>query len=84
MGLRISGITIYGAWIVISKFINEKYGIVKPTAWRVGQWFTTRTCIDTWLSHDMALIASFFIRNYFRLIDIYLCVIISITILCVL
>ena len=32
----------YGAWIVISKFINEKYDIVKhPTAWRVGQWFTT-------------------------------------------
>ena len=40
MGYALAGITL--AWIVISKFINEKYDIVKhPTAWRVGQWFTT-------------------------------------------
>ena len=44
------------SWIVISKFINEKYDIVKhPTAWRVGQWFTTVSygilgCRMTWLT----------------------------------
>ena len=42
MGYALAAIVAYGAWIVISKFINEKYDIVKhPTAWRVGQWFTT-------------------------------------------
>ena len=48
-------------WIVISKFINEKYDIVKhTTAWRVGQWFTTGFLWYTWLSHDMALKACLF------------------------
>ena len=76
--LRIIG---YGAWIVISKFINEKYDIVKHYSMAsrsmVYNEYGILGCRMTWR------MASFY-RNYFRLIDIYLCVIISIIILCVL
>ena len=64
MGYAIAAIVAYMAWIGISKFLNEKYDVVKyPKAWRVGQWFTTGFLWYTWLSHDMANIAVFLPRE---------------------
>ena len=64
MGYAIAAIVAYVAWIGISKFLNEKYDVVKyPKAWRVGQWFTTGFLWYTWLSHDMANIAVFLPRQ---------------------
>ncbi len=64
MGYAIAAIVAYVAWIGISKFLNEKYDVVKyPKAWRVGQWFTTGFLWYTWLSHDMANIAVFLPRE---------------------
>ena len=64
MGYALAAIVAYIAWIVISKFLNEKFDVVKyPKAWRVGQWFTTGFLWYTWLSHDMANIAVFLPRQ---------------------
>ena len=64
MGYALAAIVAYIAWIVISKFLNEKFDVVKyPKAWRVGQWFTTGFLWYTWLSHDMANIAVFLPRE---------------------
>jgi len=78
MGYALAAVIAYGAWIVISKFINEKYDIVKhPTAWRVGQWFTTGFLWYTWLSHDMANIAVFLPRELPLDLLIFTCVLLS-------
>ena len=51
-------------WIVISRYINEKFDEVKnPERWRVFQWLTTGFLWYTWLSHDMANIAVFLPRD---------------------
>jgi len=64
MGYAIAAVVAYVAWIGISKFLNEKFDVVKyPKAWRVGQWFTTGFLWYTWLSHDMANIAVFLPRQ---------------------
>lgn len=64
MGYALAAIIAYGAWIGISKFINEKFDVVKnPRAWRVGQWLTTGFLWFIWLSHDMANIAVFLPRK---------------------
>ena len=64
MGYALAAIVAYIVWIVISKFLNEKFDVVKyPKAWRVGQWFTTGFLWYTWLSHDMANIAVFLPRQ---------------------
>ena len=79
MGYALAAIIAYGAWIVISKFINEKYDIVKhPKAWRIGQWFTTGFLWYTWLSHDMANIAVFLPRELPLDLLIFTCVLLSV------
>ena len=78
MGYALAAIIAYGAWIGISKFINEKFDVVKnPRAWRVGQWLTTGFLWFIWLSHDMANIAVFLPRKVPIDVLIIACVLLS-------
>ena len=78
MGYALAAIIAYGAWIGISKFINEKFDVVKnPRAWRVGQWLTTGFLWFIWLSHDMANIAVFLPRKVPVDVLIIACVLLS-------
>lgn len=78
MGYALAAIIAYGAWIGISKFINEKFDVVKnPRAWRVGQWLTTGFLWFIWLSHDMANIAVFLPRKVSIDMLIIACVLLS-------
>ena len=64
MGYGLSAIIAYILWIVLSKYINEKFDHpVRPKTWRVAQWATTAFLWYTWLSHDMANIAVFLPRQ---------------------
>ena len=78
MGYALAAIIAYVAWIGISKFINEKFDVVKnPRAWRVGQWLTTGFLWFIWLSHDMANIAVFLPRKVPVDVLIIACVLLS-------
>ena len=78
MGYALAAIIAYGAWIGISKFINEKFDVVKnPRAWRVGQWLTTGFLWFIWLSHDMANIAVFLPRKVPMDVLIIACVLLT-------
>ena len=78
MGYALAAIIAYGALIGISKFINEKFDVVKnPRAWRVGQWLTTGFLWFIWLSHDMANIAVFLPRKVPIDVLIIACVLLS-------
>mgnify|MGYP001165056745 FL=1 len=78
MGYALAAIIAYLGWICISKFINEKFDVVKnPGAWRVGQWFTTGFLWFTWLSHDMANIAVFLPRQVPLDVLILACILLS-------
>lgn len=66
VGYGVAAISAYGLWIVISRFINEKYDKVKKEHrlhWRVLQWLATGFLWFSWLSHDMANIAVFLPRQ---------------------
>lgn len=66
IGYGVAAIAAYCLWIVLSRFINEKFNTVKKehrTRWRVFQWFSTGFLWFTWLSHDMANIAVFLPRE---------------------
>ena len=64
IGYALAAVIAYALWIVISRYINEKFDEVKnPKQWRVFQWLTTGFLWYTWLSHDMANIAVFLPRD---------------------
>jgi hypothetical protein len=66
VGYGVAAVSAYLIWIVLSRFINEKFNKVKKahrTHWRVAQWVATGFLWFTWLSHDMANIAVFLPRQ---------------------
>ena len=64
MGYGLSSVIAYVLWVVISKYINEKFDHpTRPKSWRTAQWLTTGFLWCTWLSHDMANIAVFLPRQ---------------------
>lgn len=66
VGYGVAAIVAYALWIVLSRFVNEKFNTVKKehrVRWRTLQWFSTGFLWFTWLSHDMANIAVFLPRE---------------------
>ena len=64
IGYALAAVIAYIIWVVISRFINEKFDKVENIKrWRVFQWLTTGFLWYTWLSHDMANIAVFLPRE---------------------
>lgn len=66
MGYGLAAVVAYILWMVISRFINEKYDKIKKehrVHWRTFQWFSTGFLWYSWLSHDMANIAVFLPRQ---------------------
>jgi len=66
MGYGVAAITAYALWMIVSRFINEKYDKVKKEHrphWRVLQWLATGFLWYSWLSHDMANIAVYLPRQ---------------------
>ena len=66
VGYGVAAVTAYALWMVISRFINEKYDKVQKehrVYWRVLQWLATGFLWFSWLSHDMANIAVYLPRQ---------------------
>lgn len=66
VGYGVAAIVAYVLWIILSRFINEKFNTVRKEhrkKWRALQWFSTGFLWFTWLSHDMANIAVFLPRD---------------------
>ncbi len=66
VGYGVAAITAYILWIILSKFINEKFNTVKKghrAYWRTAQWCATGFLWFSWLSHDMANIAVYLPRQ---------------------
>ena len=66
MGYGLAAVIAYAMWLIVSKYINEKFDKVKPShrrAWVIAQWCTTGFLWYTWLSHDVANIAVFLERQ---------------------
>lgn len=66
IGYGLAAISAYFIWVVLSRFINEKFNLVKKehrVHWRVLQWLSTGFLWFTWLSHDMANIGVFLPRQ---------------------
>ena len=66
VGYGLAAVIAYAMWLIVSKYINEKFDKVKPNhrrAWVIAQWCTTGFLWYTWLSHDVANIAVFLERQ---------------------
>lgn len=66
IGYGLAVVCAYLIWLVLSRFINEKFNTVKKehrTHWRIAQWVSTGLLWFTWLAHDMANIAVFLPRQ---------------------
>ena len=67
VGYGIATIVAYICWIVISKFINEKFDEItdkwKISFWRNAVWVTSAFLWATWLMHDVANIAVYLPRQ---------------------
>lgn len=66
IGYGLAAIVAYTLWIVLSRFINEKFNTVQKEHriyWRTAQWAATGFLWFSWLSHDMANIAVFLPRQ---------------------
>ena len=78
LGYTIAAVAAYICWIVISKFINEKFDEItvqwKIGFWRNAVWVTSAFLWATWLMHDVANIAVYLPRQ----LDISLLVIVLI------
>lgn len=72
VGYGIAATVAYICWIVISKYINEKFDEItdkrKITFWRNAVWVTSAFLWGTWLMHDVANIAVYLPRQ----LDIFL------------
>jgi len=64
MGYGIAAMFAYGAWYVISRWMDETAPVKEAhkNYWRAAQWIATGGLWWTWLSHDMANIAVFLPR----------------------
>jgi len=66
VGYGLATVVAYIAWILISKFINEKFDEVSDKwigFWRNSVWITSGWLWWTWLSHDVANIAVYLPRQ---------------------
>ncbi len=66
VGYGLAAMCAYGLWMLLSRFINEKFNKVKVehrVHWRVAQWGATGFLWFSWLSHDMANIAVYLPRQ---------------------
>ena len=66
IGYGVAALSAYALWMIVSRFINEKYDKVKKEHrpyWRVLQWLATGFLWFSWLSHDMANIAVYLPRQ---------------------
>ena len=67
VGYGLAALAAYICWIVISKFINEKFDEIteqwKITFWRNSVWVTSAFLWATWLMHDVANIAVYLPRE---------------------
>ena len=67
VGYGLAAISAYVCWIVISKFINEKFDEIttewKIAFWRNAVWVTSAFLWATWLMHDVANIAVYLPRQ---------------------
>ncbi|MBU0799835.1 MAG: hypothetical protein KKA05_02420, partial [Alphaproteobacteria bacterium] len=66
VGYGVAAVSAYALWMVLSRFINEKFNLVKREHrgyWRAAQWLSTGFLWATWLMHDMANIAVFLPRE---------------------
>jgi len=66
-GYGIAAVVAYACWIVISKFINEKFDEIttqwKISFWRNAVWVSSAYLWAAWLSHDVANIAVYLPRQ---------------------
>lgn len=80
VGYGLAAVASYILWIILSRFINEKFNKVRKehrTYWRIAQWCATGFLWFSWLSHDMANIAVFLPREITPiLLIIVLCVLV--------
>ena len=67
VGYGLAAVAAYICWIVISKFINEKFDEIttqwKITFWRNAVWVSSAYLWAAWLSHDVANIAVYLPRQ---------------------
>ena len=67
VGYGLAAVAAYVCWIVISKFINEKFDEVttgwKIAFWRNAVWVSSAYLWAAWLSHDVANIAVYLPRQ---------------------
>ena len=67
VGYGLTAMVAYVCWIVVSKFINEKFDEVKGdfwiSFWRNSVWVTSGWLWWVWLSHDVANIAVYLPRQ---------------------
>ena len=66
VGYGLAAVVAYLAWIVVSKFINEKFDEVEDkwiAFWRNSVWVTSGWLWWVWLSHDVANIAVYLPRQ---------------------
>ena len=76
VGYGLAAVAAYICWIVISKFINEKFDEIttgwKISFWRNAVWVSSAYLWAAWLSHDVANIAVYLPRQ----LDIWLLLIV--------
>ena len=67
VGYGLAAVAAYICWIVISKFINEKFDEIttgwKISFWRNAVWVSSAYLWAAWLSHDVANIAVYLPRQ---------------------
>ncbi|MDC1148828.1 hypothetical protein OAT00_04090 [Pelagibacteraceae bacterium] len=67
VGYGVAAVSAYTIWLVISKFINEKFDTVTDPKqiklWRNLQWVTSAWLWAAWLMHDVANIAVYLPRS---------------------
>jgi len=67
VGYGLAAVVAYVCWIVISKFINEKFDEIttgwKITFWRNAVWVSSAYLWSAWLMHDVANIAVYLPRQ---------------------
>ena len=67
VGYGLAAMVAYVCWIVVSRFINEKFDEVKGdfwiSFWRNSVWVTSGWLCWVWLSHDVANIAVYLPRQ---------------------
>ena len=67
VGYGLAAVVAYICWVVISKFINEKFDEIteqwKISFWRNSVWVTSAFLWATWLMHDVANIAVYLPRQ---------------------